>query len=285
MCICCNRKNILFPAGESLTSEVFALPPGVVIDPFWDAAPDQIAFPVWLGVLIILLLFIIGSNLWWLYKYLVMRPVQGHGIAARAGNEKTQQVLLFGLNRAFSIQAMDYLEKVLSFKDKTRVARWLQTSPYAVGMLGYKSIMLISEIFDHPKDPVAEMAIIASSRKHNENVDNVDDMIVDYNSFRDHREILEHENPHGVDIPVYSMYDPGTIHQYTPENRTSGQFGGTVLKDANDLNLTGTQKDWKEKLIPVGICLIFGIIAIVIVAWFVGQNGAPPATVPVPGGV
>lgn len=45
-----------------------------------------------------------------------------HGIAAKP-NEKTQQVLLFGMNRAFSIQALEYMEKVLSFKDPTRVAR------------------------------------------------------------------------------------------------------------------------------------------------------------------
>lgn len=282
MYICCNRKNILFPEGESLTSEVIALPPGVVIDPFWDWAPEGLAFPVWLGVLIILMFLIIGPNLWWLYKFLVMRPVQGHGIAARAGNERTQQVLLFGLNRAFSIQAMDYLEKVLSFKDPVRIARWLQTSPYAVGMLGYKSIMLISEIFDHPKDPVAEMAIGVASRKHNEGITDMNDMIVDYKSFRDHRDNLEHENPIGVQIPIYALYDPGMIHQYTPENRTSGQFGRTVMKDANDLNMAQPTKTTWEKMIPVGVCLVFGIIAIVIVAWWVGQGNPPPTASPVP---
>lgn len=257
-----------------------ALPPGMVLDPFWDMAPDNIAFPVWLAVLIILILFLVGSNLWWLYKYLVMRPVQGHGIASRAGNEKTQQVLMFGLNRAFSIQALEYLEKVLSFKDPIRVARWLQTSPYAVGMLGYKSIMLLSEVFDHPKDPVAEMAICEACRKHNESITDMSKMIIDYKSYRDNREMLEHEFPNGVDIPIYGLYDPGKIYRYTPENRTAGQFGGTCLKDANDLNLSQPTKTAWERAIPVIICLMFGVVAIILVAWFV--TSAAPSVPPMP---
>ena len=135
-----------------MATELIALPPGVVLDPFWDWNPG-FALPVWLIIMLVLVLFIVGSNLWWIYKFLIMRPVQGHGEAARSGNEKTQQVLMFGLNRAFSIQALEYMEKVLSYKDKSRVGKWLQTSPYAVGMLGYKSIMLVMEIFDTPKIP------------------------------------------------------------------------------------------------------------------------------------
>lgn len=266
-----------------------ALPPNVIIDPFWDMAPNGIALPLWLGIIIILILILLAANFWNLYKFLVMRPVKGHGIAARAGNEKTQQVLSFGLNRAFSIQALDYMEKVLSFKDPTRVARWLQTSPNAVGMLGYKSIMLISEIFDHPKDPVAEIAIVTACRQHNDNVNNPDDMITDYNSYRDSRETLEHENPDGVVIPAYCMYDPSVIHQYTPRNRTAGQFGGTILKDANDLNMSATQQTFWEKHIQLFICLIFAVMMVIITAYFV-TNGIPkvvaptlPTSVPIPG--
>lgn len=258
-----------------------ALPPGVVLDPFWDMAPQGIAFPVWLGVLIIFILFLVSTNLWWLYKYLVMRPVQGHGIAARAGNEKTQQVLSFGLNRAFSIQALDYMEKVLSFKDPTRVARWLQTSPYAVGMFGYKSIMLISEIFDHPKDPVAEIAIGVACRKHNEGITDMSQMITNYKTYRDNRDALEHENANGVEIPIYALYDPAMIHQYTPENRTAGQFGGTILKDANDLNMTQPVKSAWEKAIPVFICLVFAIIVIALTYMFV-TNGATATAAALP---
>ena len=268
-------------------ADLISLPPGVYVDPFWDWAPPGIAFPVWLMVMILLAFAIIAPNFWWLYKFFVMRPVAGHGIAAKAGNEKTQQVLLFGLNRAFSIQALDYMEKVLSFKDPTRVARWLQTSPYAVGMLGYKSIMLVSEIFDHPKDPVAEMAMITASQTHNKDVKDMKDMIVDYNSFRKNREVLEHENPQGINIPIYALYDPGLIHQITPENRTSGQFGGTVLKDAGDLNLAQPVKTSWEKALPVMLCIIFAVIAIVLVAWYTTQ-GSPPvspinSTVPIAG--
>ena len=272
-----------------MMADLQALPPNVVLDPFWDMAPDGIALPVWLGVIIVLILALVLYNLWNVYKFLVMRPVQGHGVAARAGNEKTQQVLMFGLNRAFSIQALDYLEKVLSFKDKTRIARWLQTSPNAVGMLGNKSIMLASEIFDHPKDPVAELAIVAACRKHNDEATDMEDLITDYESYRSHRDVLEHENPDGVQIPSWVMYDPSKIHQYTPRNRTAGQFGGTILKDANDLNMASTQKTFWEKHIQLFVCLIFAIIMVVITAWFV-MNGVPnvqapalPASVPIPG--
>ena len=267
-----------------------ALPPGVVLDPFWDLAPGGIALPIWLAVLLIIILAIVGTNIWWLYKYLVMRPVQGHGIAARSGNEKTQQVLMFGLNRAFSIQALDYMEKVLSFKDPTRVARWLQTSPYAVGMFGFKSIMLISEIFDHPKDPIAEMAIGVAARTHNEGITDMSQMITNYKSYRANRDALEHENPNGVPIPVYSLYDPAMIHQYTPENRTAGQFGGTILKDANDLNMTQPVKSTWEKAIPLFICVVFGIIAIALTYMFVTSGAATThaaitSPVPLPVGV
>lgn len=269
---------------------VQALPPNVAFNPFWDMAPDGIALPLWLGVIIILIFIMLASNFWWLYKFLVMRPVQGHGVAARAGNEKTQQVLTFGLNRAFSIQALDYMEKVLSFKDPSRVARWLQTSPNAVGMLGNKSIMLVSEIFDHPKDPVAEIAIGIACRKHNNETKDMEDVIVDYPSYRDHREKLEHENPEGVKIPSVYLYDPSKIHQYTPRNRTAGQFGGTVLKDANDLNMTSTQKTFWEKHIQLFICVIFAVLMVVLTAWFVTAGmptitppAIPNATVPIPG--
>lgn len=260
-------------------ADIQALPPGVLINPFWDMAPDQIALPLWLGVVIVLILILVASNLWWLYKFFVMRPVSGHGAAARAGNEKTQQVLTFGLNRAFSIQALDYMEKVLSFKDPSRVARWLQTSPNAVGMLGNKSVMLVSEIFDHPKDPVAEIAIGIACRTHNDNTTDMDDMIVDYSSYRSHRDTLEHENPDGVDIPSVWLWDPSAIHQYTPQNRTAGQFGGTILKDANDLNMASTQKTFWEKHIQLFVCLIFAVLMVVLTAWFV-MNGVPEVAVP-----
>lgn len=265
--------------------DLIALPPGVVLDPFWDMAPDGIALPLWLGVLIILLLVLLARNFWWIYKYLIMRPVQGHGIAARAGNEKTQQVLMFGLNRAFSIQALEYLEKVLSFKDNSRIARWLQTSPYATGMLGYKSVMLVSEIFDQPKDPLAEMAIGTACRKHNAEVKNMDDMITNYNQFRNNRAKLEHENPDGVEIDIYSEYDPGEIHQFTPEKRTAGQWGRTLLKDAGDLNIANPQLSFWEKNAPIFICIIVGIIFTVLVGYFTGMTGSAPAanaTIPIP---
>lgn len=258
-------------------TDIISLPPGVVLDPFWDMAPDGIALPLWLGILVFLLIVVFVRNFWWIYKYLIMRPVQGHGIAARSGNEKTQQVLMFGLNRAFSIQALEYTEKVLAFKDTSRIARWLQTSPYATGMLGYKSIMLVSEIFDQPKDPLAEMAIGVACRKHNASVSEMDDMIVNYSSYRDNRIKLEHENPDGVDIPIYSLWDPGLIYQYTPEKRTAGQWGRTVLKDAGDLNISQPQLTTWQKYAPILICLIFGVIAIVLVGYFTGSAGSAQA--------
>jgi hypothetical protein len=192
------------------------------------------------------------------------------------------------------------MEKVLSFKDPIRVARWLQTSPYSVGMLGYKSIMLITETFDHPKDPLAEMAICTAARNHNEGIEadameqvDLDDptaairkyqanMITDYNSYRDNREVLEHENPAGVEIPIYSLYDPGMIYRYTPQNRTAGQFGGTILKDANDLNMATPVKSTWERAIPLFICVVFGIIAMAMCYMYVTSGGAaPPATTPI----
>lgn len=265
-----------------------ALPPGVVMSDFWDMSPGAIAFPIWLMVLILLAFVLVASNFWWIYKFLVMRPVQGHGEAARAGNEKTQQVMLFGMNRAFSIQALDYLEKVLSFKDTTRISRWLQTSPYASGMLGKKSIMLISEIFDHPKDPVAEIAIGIACINHNKTVKKMEDMITDYKSFKENRKVLEHENPIAVKIPSVVFYDPAFIFQYTPANRTSGQFGRTILKDANDLNKTADTKSFWEKHMQLFVCVVFAVVMVVITAWFVmNWNPAPAAAaasaVPIPG--
>lgn len=258
----------------------------MLLNPFWDWSPDFIALPVWLIVLLVFVLFFFGTNFLWLYRYLVMRPVAGHGIAARAGNEKTQQVLMFGMNRAFTIQALDYMEKVLAFHDTMRIARWLQTSPYAVGMLGYKSIMLLTEIFDHPKDPIAEMAICAAAAQHNADMKELcgEDKerlalltINNYRSYTANRRLLEQENPDGVYIPIYGMYDPGWIFRYTPENRTAGQFGRTILKDANDLNSATTQKSTWEKAIPLFICLAFGIVAIALCYMFVTQGGSTPA--------
>ena len=258
-------------------ADIMALPPGMAIDPFFDWSPAGIALPVWLIILIVLMLVFLGTNFWWVYKFLVMRPVQGHGEASRAGNEKTQQVMLFGMNRAFSIQALEYSEKVLSFKDKLRVAKWLQTSPYAVGMLGHKSIMLVMEIFDHPKDPVAEMAICKMCEEYNKDQTNPDEAIIGYKDYVKKREVLEHRNPNGVLIPICDIYDPAQIYKFTPENRTSGQFGGTCLKDARDLNITVPEQSTWEKAIPLFICLVFGIIAIALVYMYTTSGNAPAA--------
>jgi len=257
-----------------MPQELLALPPGVVLDPFWDWSPGGIALPIWLIVLLGFTLFIVFSNLWWIYKFLIMRPVQGHGEAARSGNEKTQQVLLFGLNRAFAIHALEYAEKVLSFKDSSvRITKWLQSSPYAVGMLGYKSIMLVSETFDTVKDPIAEMAICIACRSHNE--ENPNNVIENYKGYRANRGLLESENPDCVEIPIYGIYHPGKIYQYTPVDRSAGQFGRNCLKDANDLNMAIQQKSVWEKAIPIFICLVFGIIAIALVYMYVTSGGTP----------
>lgn len=257
-------------------TDIMALPPGMVVDNFFDMSPAGIALPVWLVIIIILAIAMIGSNFWWVYKWLVMRPLQGHGIAARSGNEKTQQVLLFGMNRAFSIQALEYVEKVLSFKDKSRVAKWLQTSPYAVGMLGHKSIMLVMEIFDHPKDPIAEMAICKMCEDYNTDNRNPDEAIINYRDYVAKRQTLEHRNPNGVEIPVYGLYDPALIYKFTPENRTSGQFGGTCEKDARDLNPpTPETFDW-GKAMPMFIVLAFCIIAIALVYMYTSSGGPAP---------
>jgi len=77
------------------------------------------------------------------------------------------------------------------------------------------------------------------------------------------------------------MYDPAAIHQYTPENRTAGQFGGTILKDANDLNMTQPVKSAWEKAIPVFICLVFAIIVIALTYMFV-TNGATATAAALP---
>lgn len=259
-----------------MATDLIALPPGVALDPFWDMSPNGIALPVWLCVLIALVLFIAASNLWWIYKYLIMRPVQGHGEAARSGNEKTQQVLLFGLNRAFAIHAMEYAEKVISFKNTTtRISKWLNTSPFSTGMLGHKSIMLVSEIFDLVKDPVAEMAICTACKNHN--YENPTNRIDTYKDFRANRGLLESENPDYIEIDVYSIYNPGTIYQFTPVDRTAGQFGRNCLKDASDLNMAIQQQSVWEKAVPVFICLVFGIIAIALVYMYVTSGGAPAA--------
>jgi len=257
----------------------------------WDFSPSGIAFPLWLGILLLLAFALIASNFWWIYKYLVMRPVAGHGTASKSGSDHVQQVLVFGMNRAFSIQILDYMEKVLSFKDPNRVARWLQTSPFATGMLGKKSIMLISEIFDTCKDPVAELAIVTVCREHNKTVTDMSDMIITYNDFKAKRELLEHNNPVAVNVPSVMHYNPADIYQYTPENRTAGQFGGTVLKDAGDLNRASAKKTFWEKNIQLFVCVIFAVAMIIISAWFaLNWNPHPAAAaaqaasaVPIPG--
>ncbi len=269
-------------------ADVMALPPGMVMDPLFDWAPQGIAFPVWLMIIVVLMLIMIGTNFWWIYKFLVMRPVQGHGQASRAGNERVQQVMLFGMNRAFSIQALEYIEKVLQFFDKKRIAKWLQVSPYSVGMLGNKSIMLVMEIFDHPKDPIAEMAIVNMCEQYNAEDINCDiknpaDAIVNYKGYVAHREILQHRHPDGVEIPIYGEYDPAVIYKFTPENRTSGQFGGTCLKDSRDLNINLPQKSIWEKAMPVFLCLAFGIIAIALCYMFVTSKTPDLPSIPIPG--
>lgn len=272
-------------ADPSLGTVVQAHPSSMIVDSFFDYAIPGLPIPVWLWILIFMVIVIIGTNFWWIYKWLVMKPLAGHGVAARSGNISTQQVLMFGLNRAFSVQALEYVEKVLSMRDPKLISKWLQTSSFAVGTLGYKSVMLVMNIFDQAKDPIAEMAICKACDDFNagHNKDAIGDgeheqAIGNYTDYLKYKEQLISENPDGIEIPIYAMYHPGKIQQFTPKNRTAAKFGGTCIKDAKELSARTEEESIWVKAAPLIICLIFGIIAMAFCYMYITSAPAHAAT-------
>jgi hypothetical protein len=244
-----------------MATDIIAVPANIVTDPTMDLLIMNI--PVWLFIIIGILLFTIVSNIYWFRKRSIMGPVLGYNTALKLGKPVT---LFLGKNKSFFIEYLEYYDKVLSYKDTTKLSKWLMESPKSGGRMGGLSTFLVRDDLDYTLDPVAELAICKLADRWNEKYANTNPI----NSYRDFAKLrdsgaLEAEYPEGVEIPMYSIYDPSLIQKYLPRGRSSGIFGSNLTSRANALRKDKTQESKWAKYIPFaamsGACILMLILS------------------------
>jgi len=248
--------------------DVVALPANIYINSFFDKF--LAGLPVYLWILIAILFILVITNIWWIYKRMVMGPVLGYLDAKSAGQPQT---LFLGKNRSFMIRYLEYIDSVLAYKDISQVPKWLVQSPKSVGRLGGLSTMIVRDNYDYSVDPVAEVAICRLAKEWNEKYGDTTPMNT-YNEFSELRASgrLEDEFPDGIVIPLYNIYDPSLIQKYLPTGRSAGTFGSHLLQKAREMRADKSQEKWYEKYVPIGIALSASIIMLIL-AYMYGTGG------------
>lgn len=241
--------------------DLIAVPndPNLYIDPIMDIPAAGV--PIWFWVLVALAFIMISSNFWWIYKRMVMGPVLGYLDAFKSG---TPQTMFLGKNKAFSIKYLEYTDSVLAFKDASVISKWLVQSPNSVARLGGLSTMIVRDNYDYSVDPLAEIAICKLAADWNLRFK--DEPITnyrDYERFRDSGR-LEAVFPLGINIPLYTIYDPSLIQKYLPTGRSAGTFGSHLTSKAREMRLDKTQEKWYEKYVPIGIVLSVSLVMMIL---------------------
>ena len=260
-------------------ANIYQLPPGVIVDPFWDFMLGII--PLWLILVIILLFVLIIVNAYWMIKFMIMSPVKGAGVASRTTGIKTQQAFMFGKNRSFSIQALEYSDGILSYpkqasRTNNNIDKWRLTSPTSVGTIGDRPVLIASDGYECIRDPITEMALCRIVKEVNENnKDNKEVQIVDYTTLYNMLVVLEMEYPDGIPISVYGLYDPSEVQTITPKEMTSKMFGGNLIRRARSLNMHIVEPGLLEKYLPLMIFAGVGMIGIIITFLYVTGTKSP----------
>lgn len=260
-------------------TDIYQLPPGVIVDPFWDFSLGTI--PLWLIIATILLFVLIIINIYWIFKYKIMVPVRGAGVASKTSGIKTQQAFMFGKNRSFSIQALEYIDGILSYpkqasKTSNNIDKWRLTSPTSVGTIGDRPVLIASDGYECIRDPVSEMALCRIVKEINiNNKDNKEVQITNYTSLCNMLVVLEMEYPDGIPIPTYGLYDPAEVQTITPNEMTAKMLGGNLIRRARTLNMHFTEPGLLEKYLPLMIFAGVGMIGIIITYMYVTGAKSP----------
>jgi len=245
--------------------DIYQMPPNTALDPIFDMTLGPM--PLWLLIMVVLFLAIGLTNAWWLIKFFIMAPVRGAGVASSATGVKTQQAFMFAKNRSFSIQALEYIDGILSYKDPIMVSKWMLTSPTCVGKVGFKPVLIASDNFDCIRDPVAEMAVCRIAKEINEH--NTDVQVTNYTDFMNLIPALENAYPEGIPIPIYALYSPDEVQKYTPRNRSAGLFGAMLLRMSRKLNMSRPEQGFLEKYLPLILFLGAGVMMMAFTYMFV----------------
>jgi hypothetical protein len=255
-------------------ADIYQMPPNTAFDPIMDLTLGPM--PLWLIVILVLFLSVVLINVWWFIKFMIMAPVRGAGVASKATGVKTQQAFMFGKNRSFSIQALEYVDGILSYKDPTMVSKWMLTSPTSVGKVGFKPVFIASDNFDCIRDPISEMAVCRIAKEIN--TKNPDIAITNNLDFMAFIPALESAYPDGIPIPIYALYSPEEVQKYTPRNRTAAMFGAMILKLSNELNIHIPDESFWEKNIKLLLFVGAGVIAMAMTFLF-GSGAAGKAPI------
>ena len=287
-----NATQVLVMTAPVPTPTPYALPPGVVMNPFWD---QNLLFgiPIWavgLTALLIFLLTFVGVK--WLYRIMKMAPVAGYKDTVNSTDPLATQVWYFGLTGAFAIFCLTLKERVLTYNEDSKLLdKWVITSVDCRGSCGGVPMVMVSPTSELAKDPPAEKAIVELCKEFNRKgfdangnplmiliqmadgtTKSVHAFIKNFQDYLFFLPYFENKYPEGYETSVYGYYDPSENQGYTERSSTAEFFGARRERKARKLYMQQKEdKGFLEKNIKFLTVAVICII-IIIVAWQVAVS-------------
>jgi hypothetical protein len=241
-----------------------ASPFGMKVNPWFDWH-TILGLPAWFWIDIFFVMVLIVVFLYWIFRMKRLASVKGYVIALKLATQEDVMVWVISTTKNLTIECLKKRDSVLSFYDKLNITKWMHDSPMSVVHIGGKGGVIVSEDFYRTRDIVSEIALSKACDEHNQN--NPKKPINDYDDYEDFgRPMLQAENPNGIEIPSYSIFDPNKWRKYFPKGYTATFNGGIFIRAARKLKVMTRVPGFWEKLIPIGIFMTIGLIAI-IAAW------------------
>ena len=252
------------------------LAPGQVLNPWFDWSP-LLGIPVWVLIAAFLFMCLIVVNLYWLFRMKRLASVRGYVTVMAKATQEDVMVLVLSTTRNLTIECLRKRDTVLEFYNKLRISKWFHDSPISVVHVGGKGAMIVTENYYRTRDMVSEIALCHAcdyfnsnqERFQKENPEKIVPLIKDYDNYVEFgREELEKNNPFGIRIPAFTIFDPQKFSKYFPKGLTAMFFGGVIVRLARKKKVTAKQQGLLEKYLGLGMFLTISVLC-VISAWMV----------------
>lgn len=265
------------------------LPEWIRLNEFFDH-PLIIGIPIWVFICLFFFIILLWVNLSWVFKIRRLASVRGYRDVQKKASQEDVMTWMINKTQKLTIECLRYVDSVISYYDQTKISKWHHNTPMSVMHVGGYPAMLVSDDYDQTRDPVSEIALCHACEEfnadqnwwaafrdamHNKNLTLPDGMEEDtvakpLESFSDYRErgrfLLQLKYPDGIPIPAYSIFNPTKFRKFFPKGRSAGFQGGRFIRQARKLNLGITQASFWAQVLPLGVLITMGVIAI-IAAW------------------
>jgi hypothetical protein len=240
-----------------------------------------LGLPAWLFITVFFFMVLILVNLLWLFRMKRLASVRGYVDVMKKATQEDVMVMVLSTTRNLTIECLRKRDTILEFYNKLRVSKWFHDSPISVIHMGGKGAMVVTENYYRTRDMVSEIALCHALDNFNihqeayqkQFPDKVIPLIKDYDDYVEFgREQLENKHPYGLEIPVFSIFDPQKFAKYFPKGLTSMFYGAVVNRLASKKKKAVPKQGLLEKYLGIGIFVSLGIIAI-IAAWMFPLRG------------